>query len=110
MAAIFIDDCPEASILRTQLESARVLRNWPPLGSPSIDLEVAADAPTIQDEARVLPVDAHVHDERGGYVGELIVWMEHGRLAALEYAWVTDEMPTSLPDVAALRISPRSGQ
>ncbi len=58
----------------------------------------------------MLSVDAHVYDEGGDYLGELIVWMAHGRLAALEYSWVTDSMPTSLPEVETLRISPKLGR
>ncbi|MFB6771889.1 hypothetical protein [Streptomyces sp. NPDC056337] len=47
-----------------------------------------------------MPVDAHVHDLSGTYVGEILVWPDRGAtLAALELAWVTDEMPTSLPAV-----------
>lgn len=38
------------------------------------------------------------HD--GEIVGEMLVWVEDGRLAGLEYAWVTDDAPTGMPDPA----------
>ncbi|WP_157856342.1 hypothetical protein [Actinacidiphila yeochonensis] len=50
-------------------------------------------------------MDAHVHDPSGAYVGEILVWTDRGAaLAGLEFAWVTDEMPTSLPAVVNGRL------
>ncbi|MBO0514191.1 hypothetical protein [Streptomyces beijiangensis] len=57
-------------------------------------------------KAALVPVDAHVLDQAGEYVGELLVWTDRGAtLAALEYAWVTDEMPTSLPPVGQVKVT-----
>ncbi|MDJ1135117.1 hypothetical protein [Streptomyces iconiensis] len=48
--------------------------------------------------SELVPVAAHVHDHSGEYIGELLVWTEKGAtLAALEFAWITDAMPSSLP-------------
>jgi hypothetical protein len=107
IAAILMDDCPGALAFRAQLETAHVLRNWPPPGSPSIDLEVSTEAPIVAQKEPVLPMDVHIYDERGEYTGELIVWIADGKLAALECSWVTDAIPTSLPKLGALRISPK---
>jgi hypothetical protein len=38
------------------------------------------------------------HD--GEIVGEVLVWLEDGRQAGLEYAWVTDDAPTGMPNPA----------
>lgn len=43
------------------------------------------------------------HD--GEIVGEILVWLEDGRLAGLEYAWVTDDAPTGMPDPADVDIA-----
>ncbi|MEU3792548.1 hypothetical protein AB0F07_22550 [Streptomyces fructofermentans] len=52
------------------------------------------------------PIDAQVHDPSGTYVGEILVWTDRGAtLAALEFAWITDRMPTSPPAVAEGRLS-----
>jgi hypothetical protein len=87
----------------------RVVDNWVPSGSPSIDLEVAVNAPLAPLNDPILPVDVLVYDDQDRYLGELIVWLSNGRLSALEYAWVTESMPLSLPPVEMLRVSPRRG-
>ena len=33
----------------------------------------------------------------GTIVGEILVWLEDGRISGLEYAWVSDEAPSGLP-------------
>ncbi|GGV99183.1 hypothetical protein GCM10010230_24690 [Streptomyces narbonensis] len=54
----------------------------------------------------LVPVDVHVDHQSGAHVGEILVWTDRGAtLAALEFAWVTDEMPTSLPAVVDDRLS-----
>jgi hypothetical protein len=45
-----------------------------------------------------------VRDDAGEYVGEVIVWATDGYLSAIEYAWVTDDPPTSLPDVTRMTL------
>lgn len=110
IGAILTDECPAADELRAQLKLARVSRAWPPTGSPSIDLEIPPDAPPAPISEAVLSMDVRVNDTRGRYTGELIVWLTDGRLSPLEYAWVTDSMPHSLPPVEELvvrrRLSP----
>jgi hypothetical protein len=39
-------------------------------------------------------------------MGELLVWVEAGHLSALEYAWVTYDMPAALPPVDWIRVDP----
>jgi hypothetical protein len=107
IGAILAGDFPGAGELRAQLEVARVTRHWGSGESPSIDLEVPATTPAAPIAEPVLPVDAHVLDDRGEYVGELIVWLSRGRLAALEYATITGEAPRSLPEPSTLRLIPR---
>jgi hypothetical protein len=83
--------------LRSQLERTEV-----------VALRVREPVQHAAMTSELVPVDAHVHDPSGEYVGELLVWTDAGAtLAALEYAWVADEMPTSLPTVGRIRVSPR---
>ncbi|WP_329570255.1 hypothetical protein [Kitasatospora sp. NBC_01266] len=99
-------DFPGAPELRSQLEQAEVIATWTP-DSVSVDLRVLAAERRAPLAAGLVPVDAQVLDERGEYVGELLVWVEDGGvLAGLEYAWVTDEMPTALPPVERIRRTP----
>jgi hypothetical protein len=93
--------------LRSQLERTEVVARWAP-ESVSVDLRVREPVQHAAMTSELVPVDAHVHDPSGEYVGELLVWTDGGAtLAALEYAWVADEMPTSLPTVGRVRVSPR---
>lgn len=108
IAAILSEEILGMSDLRAQLGSARVLRNWQPEGSPSIDLATLPDTPRSPLRDSIVPVDATVVDENENYLGELILWLEDGRISSLEYAWVTDAMPCSLPAVESLRISRRT--
>jgi hypothetical protein len=96
-----------AAELREQLAFARVVENWKPEGSASFDISVPAGVGTAQNIDGVAPVNAYVTDEEGAYVGELILWIENGKLAGLEYAWVTDSPPSRLPEVSQIRVSPK---
>ncbi|GLF98030.1 hypothetical protein [Streptomyces yaizuensis] len=88
-----------AAALRGQLDRTEVVATWG-AGSASVDLRVRGLVRHPAPASVPLPVDALVHDRAGEYIGELLVWAEGGTtLSALEYAWVTDEMPGSLPSV-----------
>lgn len=100
-----------ASELRSQLDHTEVTAVWGP-GSVSVDLRVQGPCRHAALPTLLVPVDAEVHDPSGAYIGELLIWTDEGAtLAALEFAWITDEMPTSLPPVVDVRLSsrPRSG-
>ncbi|WP_152648893.1 hypothetical protein [Streptacidiphilus anmyonensis] len=88
-----------ASELRSQLDRTEVIAIWG-ADSVSVDLQVREPCQHAALPEVILPVDTQVHDPSGAYVGEILVWTERGAtLAALEFAWVTDEMPTTLPSV-----------
>ncbi|MGJ7414756.1 hypothetical protein AB9128_02700 [Streptomyces cinereoruber] len=94
----------DASRLRSQLDRTEVIAVWGP-GSVSVDLRGSEPREHAALPEALVPVDAHVHDPSGAYVGEVLVWTDRGAtLAALEFAWVTDEMPTSLPAVVDGRL------
>ncbi|MEU4198862.1 hypothetical protein AB0F64_02760 [Streptomyces sp. NPDC026294] len=83
--------------LRGQLDRTDVVALWGP-GSVSVDLRVREPVRYAALPSELVPVDAHVHDQYGEYLGELLVWTDRGTcLAALEYARIADEMPESLP-------------
>ncbi|MBT1186232.1 hypothetical protein HET69_20060 [Streptomyces sp. CJ_13] len=94
-----------ASQLRGQLDRTEVIAVWGP-GSVSVDLQVREPCEHAALPAVLVPVDAHVHNPSGAYIGEILVWTDRGvTLAAMEFAWVTDEMPTSLPAMVNGRLS-----
>jgi len=94
-------DRPGYDVLRRQVAQAMVTRYWfDP--SASFDMEVVAGVPTD------LPDGMHADAEwgwtpEGEPEGNLIVWVEAGRLAGLEYAVVAEEYPNELPDVGLIR-------
>ncbi|MEU9141059.1 hypothetical protein AB0D33_34820 [Streptomyces sp. NPDC048404] len=91
--------------LRSQLDRTEVIAVWGP-GSVSVDLQVGEPCDHAALPAALVPVDAQVHGPSGAYVGEILVWTDRGAtLAALEFAWVTDEIPASLPTIADGRLS-----
>ncbi len=103
---------PGSEVLLAQLDRTRVVALWAP-GSVSVDLAVDGDGPRAPQCAGALPVDARVVDARvvdefGEYVGELLVWISaDGTLAALEYAWIVDDSPTTLPFPECIQLPKR---
>jgi hypothetical protein len=89
--------------LRAQIGLVEVVAVWG-LGSVSVDFRLRGPAARSAQREGHIPVAADVLDAAGEYVGELLVWLQDGALAALEYAWVTDEMPTVLPAVERIRL------
>ncbi|MCE7001205.1 hypothetical protein LZG04_41255 [Saccharothrix sp. S26] len=74
-----------------------------------LDLAVPDDAPRADLADGLLPITADVTDADGGYIGEILLWIEHGRLSALEYAWVTDDPPTEWPEPERVHVEYRIG-
>ncbi|WP_369142115.1 hypothetical protein [Streptomyces sp. R44] len=75
-----------ASQLRSQLDRTEVIAVWGP-DSVSVDLQVREPREHAALPKELVPVDAHVHDPSGAYVGEILVWTDRGStLAALEFA------------------------
>ncbi len=101
-----------AEALETQLGVARFAQLWFP-GSPSFDIHVPEAVPLhphgapTPGEAGVVVAARDVH--RGGSahdeasrIGALLLWVREGRLAAVEYVWEGERMPSALPGVAQL--------
>ncbi|WP_143047127.1 hypothetical protein [Amycolatopsis xylanica] len=89
--------------LLAQVDEAEVTALWDH-GSVSVDLRVpAARGGTARSGP--IPVRALVNDESGDLLGEVLVWVNDGKLAALEYAWYGDDMPSSWPDPANISTS-----
>jgi hypothetical protein len=94
-----------AAELRNQLDRTEVVARWG-ADSASINLRVRQPVRRAAMETRLVPVGAQVVDELGEYIGELLVWTDNGAtLSSLEYAWVTDQMPTALPPVERIRLA-----
>jgi hypothetical protein len=88
-------DLDGADELRQQVEGAFATRQWI-AGLPSIDIIVGETSPAAPDYVR-RPITRAVEDDSGSPIGFVLLWVEDGRISALEYAWVTDDPPTELP-------------
>ncbi|CAN7266400.1 hypothetical protein [Knoellia sp. LjRoot47] len=82
LALLLSVDFPGVVELRRQAESVSASRE-----GMIIDLWVSADSPRATVTSRT-PVQAVVDGE--GYDGGLLLFVDDGRLSALEYWWVTE--------------------
>ena len=85
--------------LRAQVSAAVVVGGRPTF----LKFDVDPEAPVARCADGPIPVRAFVDDAGGEPVGELLVWVTSGRLSALEFAWFTDEEPSSLPTPDAVQ-------
>ncbi|MEV6965784.1 hypothetical protein AB0M47_11780 [Hamadaea sp. NPDC051192] len=72
------------------------------VGGPVTHLALEVDPATVPPSTFLggrVPGCAWVRDSDGEPVGTLLVWIDRGYIAALEYGWVTDQLPTELPNV-----------
>jgi hypothetical protein len=92
--------------LRQQVDLASAVDG----ASPGLDLSVPGSTPAASRPDGLAPVRADVLDARGDYIGELLLWLRDGRLDSVEYAWITDEPPSQLPELAQLRLVTEEGK
>ena len=95
-----------AAELREQVSSALVTggdATW-------LDLKVDPAAPTAACGDGPIPVDAWACDPAGNPIGALLVWVDGGRLSAIEYGWVTDDEPSSLPPASSITLNVTPGR
>ena len=98
---------PGADLLLAQIELAEH-DGWWFEGSQSFDISTSIGAPTylagrmIGGGRQIGPccsvlVDGTLPESDTNYIGEAFLWLQDGRLSAMEYSWVTEKMPDSLP-------------
>jgi hypothetical protein len=92
-------DFAGVALLRAQIPHSQVVAVWVD-GLPSVGLAVPAVIGKAPIEDGEIPAGSEVRDKTGEYLGEVLVWVVGGYLAAIEYAWVTEEAPTRFPEVA----------
>ncbi len=94
--------------LRAQIPLARLAATKTSGWEPSFNVMIPKDAPPSPFQGNLAPISAYVYDSNQEYTGEFLVWIAHGYLAGVEYAWVTDEAPDVLPDPSRIQVSVRS--
>jgi len=93
---LIVSELDEPEVLLRQIPFAHVTRHWIE-GLPSIDIEVEPGVERATTTTRTLSTEGNVSNENGDPIGLIVVWLEQGALAGLEYAWFTDEPPTEWP-------------
>ncbi|MBF6181957.1 hypothetical protein [Nocardia otitidiscaviarum] len=86
-----------------QIPDAQVVATWG-IGSPSVDVVVPADVVAASDSTDGIFASGAVTDSAGAPIGEVTLWVEHGRLSGIEYAWYTDERPPTLPEPSQIEV------
>ncbi|MEV6431406.1 hypothetical protein [Nocardia sp. NPDC051463] len=104
MAKLLAVDVEGAAQFRTQIPFAQVVATWGE-DAPSVDLEVASGSEQAGLIGGELPVRGEARDERGSFIGEVTLWATDGFLSAIEYCWVTEERPSSLPDPSLMTVT-----
>ena len=85
--------------LQRQIQSTRVA------GGLSTLLDLKVDHPAARSPAANGPVPVRAVVRRHGKViGEILVWVEEGFLAGLEFAWVSDAEPVEFPLPSDVRV------
>lgn len=88
--------------LRDQVPLTTALRAWSP-GSASLDLTVERSAQRAPSHDGPVPGQVWSIGPSGKVLGTVLLWVKDGYLSAIEYGWVTDAAPTTLPHVNSLR-------
>lgn len=99
LSEVASSDPEGAAALHGQVGAARVVGG----AATMLELRVPADAAGASVPDGPLPVRAVSVDASGGPIGEVVVWVQGGRLTALEHAWYTDEPPDHFPRPSELR-------
>lgn len=93
-SVLALADFPGRSDLAQQVDHARVSGGQPLI----LDLVVVAEIRPADLPSGPIPTRAVVSDAANQPLGEVIIWVQDGYLSGLEYAWLTDEPPSSMPE------------
>ena len=69
-----------------------------------LDLRVTGPARASIFKDGPIPVSIVAVDQAGVSMGELLIWVTHGYLSALEFAWWSKESPDKLPALNGLQV------
>jgi hypothetical protein len=95
-----IEDRGAAEALYLQSLTVHALRAESPC---MVDL-VAGETPGLASTPDgLLPIRAVAYEANETLIGEVLVWVELGRLSCLEFGWVTETRPDHFPRADLLR-------
>ncbi|GAA1438445.1 hypothetical protein [Leifsonia poae] len=103
----------QEDVLRAQIDASEYGEPWF-RGARSFTIIPVSNAPVYEADsgpsaertpgpgAQVLK-DGSQPLHEGNLIGEVFLWLRAGKISDLEYSWVTDEMPDSLPALDQFR-------
>ncbi|PZS34728.1 MAG: hypothetical protein DLM59_04240 [Pseudonocardiales bacterium] len=107
LALLLSVEFPGVDALRVQARSAAVVGGCD-CGCPSIALSVPADAPLASGlSSRLAPAEGVVSPLGEGVPGEIILFVDDGRLSYLEYVYC-DAPPTRWPSLDRISVRVRT--
>lgn len=99
---------PGVDELRVQAGSATVVGGCD-CGCPSIDLQVPDAAPLASGlSSRLAPAEGVVSPQGDGLPGEIILFVDDGRLSYLEYVYYDYSPPTEWPTLDRVSVTAKS--
>lgn len=96
---LWLEDFPGADELRAQIAHVRAV--WGRTTELSLEVTGAAPAPVSDGPLPAQALVVGTDDEPTGFI---MVWVQDGYLADLEYSWFTETMPTVYPPPDRLRL------
>lgn len=78
-------------------------------GCPTIEIETTASALTVPWEGRLAPIEGRVVPTADEPPGDVILFVDDGRLSSLELVWYTETPPKAWPPVERVELLRRSG-
>ena len=106
MAALLAPDFPGVGELRAQVADALVVGRCD-CGCPTVELLVPPDAPSsmVTTHARLAPVEGHVTPIADEPPGDIILFVDDGRMTCLEYVSYDDPAPSEWPTLDRLTVT-----
>ncbi len=109
LGALLEPEFPGVVELRTQVPHTMVVGRCD-CGCPTVDLAVSNDVPrsSVKVRARLAPVEAQVAPVKDEPPGEIILFVDDGRLSSLEYVFYVDTPPSRWPSLDRLTVVVRT--
>lgn len=106
LGALLAEDFPGVDELRAQVPRAMVVGRCD-CGCPTVDLEVPEDIPASSATSttpRLAPVEGRVRSIGDEPTGDILLFVDDGRMTCLEYVTYQDPSPTEWPSLDRISV------
>lgn len=73
-------------------------------GCPTIDIDVRSDDEPAAIRGSLAPFEANIAPDCDGVPGQIILFLNAGRISSMEYVYFTDTVPSEWPPVSRLSV------